>query len=526
MKTAVILNAASDPRYMFDKVFGGRSAYILALEWASSVSGQTGFFVLAGKNTSALCREGADAAGCSVSVIEKDAWTVEQLLDEISALTVSSGADTAVYAYADCPFLDKTLTGELLSAHEKYAAEYTFTDGYPYGFAPELLDKGISAILAQLAKTKQKKLGDSLVERNSIGTLLKTDINSFEIETVLAPKDWRLYRFEFACGSKAGLAACRALYGSSAGSGADAEQLSETAAGLVSVLKTVPGFYNVQIDSHCSSECTYCPYPKEHEKKYGFLPSSEKSERMTVERFSALVKQMESLSGNAVVALSAWGEPLLHPDFLDFVKAAAAEDGLSVMVETDGLHITEELCKAVKEAADKKIIWIVSLDAVTEKTYAAMRGSAGTLEKAAASVPLLEAYFPGRVYPQFVRTNTNEDELEQFYRYWKDEKSPSGGELIIQKYDSFGGLLPDCRPADLSPVERNPCWHIRRDMTILADGSVPLCREYMFNNIIGNVFEESLESVWKKITPYVLKDMKGTYDEKCRMCDEYYTFNF
>jgi spiro-SPASM protein len=526
MKTAVILNAASDPRYMFDKAFGGRSAYMFALEWASSISEQTGIFILAAKNTCTQCREEAAAAGISVTVIEKDVWIVAHLLDEISALTESSGAGTAVYAYADCPFLDKTLTAELLLTHEKYAAEYTLADGYPYGFAPELLDKGISAILAQLAKTKQKKLGDSPVERNSIGTLLKTDINSFEIETVLAPKDWRLYRFEFVCGSKAGLAACRALYGSSAGSGADAEQLSEIAAGLVSVLKTVPGFYNVQIDSHCPAECTYCPYPEEYKKKYGFLPSSEKTGRMTIERFRLLVKQMASLSEKAVVALSAWGEPLLHPDFIDFVKAAADEDGLSVMIETDGLLITEELCKAVKDAVDKKVLWIVSLDAATEKTYAAMRGSAGTLEKAAASVPLLETYFPGSVYPQFVRTNTNESELEQFYRYWKDEKSPSGGELIIQKYDSFGGLLPDCRPADLSPVERNPCWHIRRDMTILADGSVPLCREYMFTTIIGNVFEESLESVWEKITPYVSKDMKGTYDEKCRKCDEYYTFNF
>ena len=184
------------------------------------------------------------------------------------------------------------------------------------------------------------------------------------------------------------------------------------------------------------------------------------------------------------------------------------------------------MCRAAKDASDGKMIWIVSLDAVTDGTYGRMRGGEGTIGKASASIPLLQKYFPGNVYPQMVRTKENECELEKFYRYWKDGGSPSAGQLIIQKYDSFAGLLPDIKPADLSPVGRNPCWHIRRDMTILADGSVPVCREYMFEHIIGNVFSEDLETVWNKMTPYVSKDMKGDYDEKCRKCDEYYTFNF
>ncbi len=525
MKTAVILFAASDSHYMFEKAFDGESAYDRALLWAASVPGNAGIFIFAAPGNSALCGSEAQKAGVSVVITENSSWTLTSLLDGIDSAAAQAGADAAVYAFADCPFLDKVLTGELVSTHEKYAAEYTFADGYPYGFASEVLDKGTVPILAELSRTAQQKLGGTAVERNSIGTLLKTDINSFEIETVLAPKDWRLYRLEFECGTKAGFSACRALYDSSSGE-TDAEKLSETAAGLVTVLKTVPGFYNVQIESRCPGTCTYCPYPEEFQKKYGFPPSSDKAGRMTIAQFKPLVKQMAELSGKAVVSLSAWGEPLLHPDFVDFVKTVAAEDDLSVMVETDGTLVTDELCRAVKAAAGGKMLWIISLDAATEETYRKMRGGNALLSQAAASVPLLQEYFPGNVYPQLVRTNTNENELEKFYRYWKDDKSPSCGRLIIQKYDSFGGLLPDCKPADLSPLERNPCWHIRRDMTILADGSVPLCREYMFNNILGNAFTEKLASVWERMTPYVSKDMNGRYDEKCRKCDEYYTFNF
>ena len=66
---------------------------------------------------------------------------------------------------------------------------------------------------------------------------------------------------------------------------------------------------------------------------------------------------------------------------------------------------------------------------------------------------------------------------------------------------------------------RGICWHQRRDMVILVDGSVPFCREYMLDNHFGNVFSESLESIWDKG-----KAME--FCEKCRNCDEYYTFNF
>jgi len=354
MKTAVILFAASDSRFLFEKAFGGRSAYERTLSWASAVPGASGIFVFASPLNSTVCRREAQNAGVPVILKEDGGWTLSRLLDALAAAAAEVDAEAAVFAFADCPFLDTALTAELTLTHEKYAAEYTFADGYPYGLAPEVLDRGTAAILSSLAGSAQQKLGAAAVTRNGIMTLLKTDINSFEIETVLSPRDWRLYRFEFACGTTAGFAACRAMYAASEGKKQDAERLSETAAGLVSVLKTVPGFYNVQIEQGCPGSCTYCPYPRECEKKYGYAPSSGQASRMTLEQFKPLVRQMAELSGSAVVSLSAWGEPLLHPEFVDFVRAAAEEDGLSVMVETDGLLVQKNCAKAcVQPRAEK-----------------------------------------------------------------------------------------------------------------------------------------------------------------------------
>ena len=96
---------------------------------------------------------------------------------------------------------------------------------------------------------------------------------------------------------------------------------------------------------------------------------------------------------------------------------------------------------------------------------------------------------------------------------------------MILKYDSCAGLLSDEKPADLSPLERNVCWHLRRDMNILSDGSVPLCRSRI-SEIAGNAIGEPFEKIWDSVQKEVLNHMNKNYCEKCRACDEYYTFNF
>jgi spiro-SPASM protein len=122
--------------------------------------------------------------------------------------------------------------------------------------------------------------------------------------------------------------------------------------------------------------------------------------------------------------------------------------------------------------------------------------------------------------------NQNEDELEAFYRYWSNKENESGGNLTIQKYNNYCGLLADEKPADLSPLERNVCWHLRRDMTILSNGDVPVCSQQIFNSCAGNVFVDGIENVWGKTNELLKANCCGDYDEKCKKCDEYYTFNF
>ena len=259
---------------------------------------------------------------------------------------------------------------------------------------------------------------------------------------------------------------------------------------------------------------------------------------MAFEDFKSLVMKISDFSESAVVCLSAWGEATAHPDFVRMVSFILEQQGLTALVETDGLNVTEEMCSALKTACDKavdrvnggddngKLIWIVSLDAFTKEKYAEIHGGVDCFEKAVAGTELLKNYFSESTYPQITRMNENESELEAFWRFWNDKNRFKNPLIIVQKYNSWCGRLPDRKPADLSPLERNPCWHIRRDMTVLADGTVCFCHCQSGINSTGNAFAESLEEIWERLNGEVQNHMNKKYSELCGKCDEYYTFNF
>jgi spiro-SPASM protein len=145
------------------------------------------------------------------------------------------------------------------------------------------------------------------------------------------------------------------------------------------------------------------------------------------------------------------------------------------------------------------------------------------------AVQQLKALFPAAaVYVQAVRMSAPEgieDDIENFYRYWKAE----GLNVIIQKYDNFCGLLPSIRAGDLSPLERQPCWHLMRDFHILLDGTVPICAEDLRalrgSQGIGNALTQSLQEIWECGQNVYIEHCLRNYTGRCVNCDEYYTFN-
>jgi len=536
MKNIIVLFAPSQSVYLFNEFDDGLCAYQKSLLWAKSLQScgecEKIFVFTSGQNQKKCEQLNSKAEISGIELVSKEDWTVYKLLTSMYEVCKKVNSENIIFAWADCPFLNKKVTDEIIQTHNKYLAEYTFADGYPYGFAPEMLACGTAGIVAELSVKEglPNLTGNNPVNRTCIFDAMKGDVNAFEIETVIAPTDWRMYRFSFDCGKKENFIACKKL-AELALPEDSAENLSEKASKCVQVVRTVPGFYNIQIEGKERSSSIYSPYQKALESAPEF---KERLTFMPLEKFKTLVKQIAEFSENAVISLSLFGEALYHENLQEFIAEILKYPGLSAFIETTGDGLTEELAKetaAIVEKSEKRIngyspvMWVVSIDSVSKEKYKEIHFTDG-FENAVNAVSVLEKYFPSDVYPQFVRMNENEDELESFYRFWSRKESPSAGKLIIQKYNSYAGFLPERSPCDLSPVERCLDWHLRRDMVILCDGSVIQYKESLFKDIIGNVFTENIEEIWHKGDNLMLDQINGKYDEISGNYDEYYTFNF
>ena len=505
--------------------FSRETAFSMSLAAALKFPGvqKTVFFGVEGKEYPSLPP--------NVDRVLRPAWTRKSLLEELSA--ASSGYDLTYFAWADCPLLDPVLAAALAERHKRYGAEYSYADGWPYGFAPELLSPGTAGILAKLAEADYGP-----VDREAIFKVLQKDINAFDIETEISPVDLRPYRLNLAADSKRNLLllsrfmeAGRAKKPDGLVSAADAETIIKEKPEL---LRTLPAFFNIQITGACPQTCSLCPWP---------IYGGGRKDFMSATPFAAILDKIADFAGDGVIDLSLWGEAALHPEKMEIIESVLARPALSLIIETSGIGWKTEELEAVAQAAAIKaaprknhmapVSWIVSLDAHDHDRYREVRGSGFSEAKSCAQKLL--ALFPNDTYVQAVRVKDFEDDIERFYRSWKDEPAgrKDGSHIIIQKYDDFAGALPKMQATDLSPVKRRPCWHIHRDMNILLDGSVPCCREDLGalkgkgdKEILGNVFTGDLRLIWEKGAALFMEHCKAEYKGICAGCDEYYTFNF
>ena len=496
MKNIAVINGISLKAPAFRPLVEGKSAFLRALGFGRALPE-------VGESVLLLSRPLEEAHG--YRTIVRDSWSVADLLSELAR--AAEGVDNVFYFFADCPFLDGEITARMLANHRRYWADYSFADGYPYGLTPEILTADTIVRLRTLAGD-----GTGAPDRETLFTLIKKDINSFDIETEISPADMRMLRVSLCADTQRNFLLLLRLAQSG---GRDAAGVCEILAGKPEILRTLPAFFSVQIIEKCPHACSYCSYPV-----WGGT-ILERSGRMSQENFARLVKKIAAFSGDAVIDISLWGEPALHPQIFDLVGAALREPGVELMIETSGVGWEPGIFSRICTEFEKQPTWIVSLDAASEEVYRRLRG-AGFAEARRAAEELL-SLFPARTWVQAVRMKENEDDLEVFFKSWKARTE----NIIIQKYDSFGGTLPDRTVADLSPLKRFPCWHLKRDMAILLDGTVPLCREDVgVSTRLGNAFDEDLTVIWGRAHETYRAHMAGDYPGVCARCDEYYTYNF
>ncbi len=517
MRTIAVINATALNQYSFMPFAGGPSAFERVMALFLRLCAAQDILVIGGRDFDpAPMAEG-------VHLIQAPTWRMHTLLEKAKAFALERPeADILVYAHGDSPFLDLELSEGLLALHRQYRAEYSYADGYPPGFAPEILSTRALPNITELASRHHLP-----ADRDGLFAVIQKDINSYDIETELAPKDLRGYRLSPLCDTKRNMQAAEALWAAGLRRAKDVLDLLPAHPEL---LRTLPAFLWVQISEGCPQSCSYCPYPLmvgDPRAKQGFMP---------VQAFDSLMAQAEELCDDLVVDLSLWGEPSLHPEFGAIAASVLARKRFTLLIETCGLGWKPGVAEAVARAGGERVHWIVALDDPDPEAYAALRGEG--MGEASDFTRRMAAEFPGQVHAQAVRMQSNEERLEAFYRAWKKDIE----KVIIQKYDSFAGTLPKLSVADLSPLERFPCRHLARDLAVLIDGSVPPCKHCLvqggvikggrqgsglgYAEIVANVFEEGgLAKAWAGSSSWYDAHARKLYPVCCEACDEYHTFN-
>jgi spiro-SPASM protein len=519
MNALLVLYAPPNLTDCMEILFNGKNSLEMALERSRQ-------FPSVGKTVLLAGLEGILPVFDGITIDKRASWTVKDMLEALAAH--SEGFDLTYFAWADGPFLDPELTKRLTDRHLRYAAEYSYADGWPYGIAPELLSPGTAAILAKILSD------NGPVERDSLFSVIQKDINAFDIETEISSVDLRCHRLRLCADSKRNLLLLRS-FAKVSNQVPDTAAIERIIAEKPEILRTLPAFYPIQVYGGCPQTCAFCPWPKAGGSAGDI---TERRDFMEAERFASLLEKIAAFSGDAVIDLSLWGELSLHPQKMELIEMVLRRPELDLIIETSGIGWKDDeidkcaaLAKTTVPGKNKfRLSWIVSLDTADPARYREVRGN-GFAEANDLAKKLL-TLFPTDAYVQAVRTAGAEDDIEKFYRSWK-EITPNTSNIIIQKYDDFCGYLPRKQASDLSPVQRQPCWHLMRDMPVLIDGTVPLCREQIAGEGInlGNAFTEQLEHIWERGQRYYIEQAGQIpggkkFDSLCAGCDEYYTYNF
>ncbi len=501
MKNIAFINCTNFKEYGFREIRDGKSSVEIALEYALSLEGVEKAVIISDRKKT----EDFEKYRSSAEIVGVDNFTSSDLFNLFSREAESF--EYIFYIYGDCPFLDRETAERMFKNHRKYFAQYSFADGNPYGTAPEIISSEIAGALKVLADKSPSK-----VERDSVFKTIQKDINSFDIETDISEKDMRLLRISLTADSRRNFLLLQRIASEGV---SDEKEIVKLIEEKGEILRTLPAYYQIQISGKCFQKCMYCPYPG---VRKDILTSGE---FMDPDKISIIMNKIDKFSEDAVISLSLWGEASANPCLGEIIDTVMGHEKFSLLIETSGISLDRTLAASLADKYPGRITWIVSLDTDDRELYRNIRGEG--YDEAVESAEFLLSVFPDNAFVQAVRMNETEDNLEHFFRYWKEKTE----NVIIQKYDNFSGYLEDRKVTDISPLKRFPCWHLKRDISVLVNGDVPFCREDVEGKIIlGNIYEDTLEEIWEKGNKFYREQLNSEYSGICRECDEYYTYNF
>jgi spiro-SPASM protein len=415
-----------------------------------------------------------------------------------------TGAEHIVKIFADSPFLETAIIRDMLDFHLKYAAEYTFSENLPAGFACEI----ISASLVDAIPASGQKMVP-------LGEVIRSNINQFDVELYYREPDMRDKRLSFRTSSPRDRLIMERIAARKGGVPAYGEVL-DVIRGNPDVLYVGPSYVEIELCGRCDLDCIFC-FRKHLKSAHG---------DMNIDTLRALLDGMRAFNLPYAACLGGSGEPLMHGRFYNAAEMLLGEGLLkTLVVETNGVLANGNFKGFCSGAGKGRIRVIVNVNGHDETSYAALHG-AGGFDLVAKNVLALRDTLGERdsLYVQIMKINETEPFLDRYYDFWEKQ----GVGIILQKQNTWLGRISDRRYSDLTPLERVPCWHLQRDFTVLWDGTVAFCKQDVDGEFgPGRIPGKSVREIWDGAMQRFLSDYRASFPPApdCKVCDEWYTFN-
>lgn len=397
------------------------------------------------------------------------------------------------------PFFDSNFIETMFKRHQKFLADYTYCLGYPDNLTPVILRKDIIKEMLKLVAE------DDTISKNYLFYTISKDINSFDIETFLSEYDLRLYRLKIGASDQGEIIFTKKLV-EEIGLNSNYEHITEYCFNNLDKLYTTIYMLSLELTNQQNLTTIYQPQEQDKTKSY----------TLDFNLVKKIVDDLKNKNDKITIVLNGLGEPFLYSDLIKVIKLIT-ENSLDLIIETNGHFIDQKFIDSIKDVDCKLLKFVVKLDAFSEVTYLKIHQD-GDFQKVIKGIELLEKS-GFQVYKQIVRMLINEEEIEQIIRNNEMDN------VILRKYSTFCGSLTDKKVVDLAPLNRIPCFHLRRELFIRADSKVSTCI-YAYNNIIGDLKKDSLDFILKEMEKNYIKNTLKEYNDFCSKCDDYYLFNF
>jgi radical SAM protein with 4Fe4S-binding SPASM domain len=233
------------------------------------------------------------------------------------------------------------------------------------------------------------------------------------------------------------------------------------------------------------------------------------------------------------------GEPFLHPQFLELIKAANKRK-IYTATSTNAHFITKDKAKDIVNSGLDRMI--ISIDGLTQDTYEQYRRQ-GKLEKVLEGTKYmveakkaLKSKTPHLIF-QFLVVKPNEHEVEDVFKLGKEMEIDEVRLKTAQLYDYENGnpLMPSNEKYSRYKKNKNGkfvpkyhlkdhCWRMWSSTVLTWDGKVvPCCFDKDAKHVLGDVTKTPFKKVWnhpqyQAFRRQVFSDRKSI--DICQNCSE------